>query len=133
MARTKKTHPGTPQKGRGSNSTAQGRRTAKPAAGSRKPPSQRPKRKQIDDPDPKDPDYVELRRGRSRTEATDKDSDTAGERPKRTLPRKDSLGFLDPDEIDPDAYEDEETEIEAAPLKTSNTKNQRRSPIAIVK
>ena len=59
MARTKKTHPGTPQKGRGSNSTAQGRNKAKPAAGSRKPPSQRPKRK-FGDPDLKDPDYVDV-------------------------------------------------------------------------
>jgi hypothetical protein len=96
MAPTKKTHPGTPQKGRGSNSTAQGRNNkAKPAAGSRKPPSQRPKRK-FGDPDLKEPDYVEdaeLRRGRSRT-VTNKDSETAAEHPKRSSPRKDSMASL---------------------------------------
>ena len=115
MARTKKTHPGTPQKGRGSNSTAQGCNKAKPAAGSRKPPSQRPKRKFID-PDLNNPDYVdvELRWGWSRTE-TNKDSETAAERPKRTSPWKDSMGFINPDEIDPDAYEDESTELDPAP------------------
>ena len=114
MAHTKKTHPGTPQKGRGSNSTAKGRGKAKPVAGSRKPPSQRPKRKYLDDSDPKDPDYAELRWGWSRTE-TNKDSETAAERPKRTSPWKDSMGFMNPDEIDPDAYEDESTELDPAP------------------
>jgi hypothetical protein len=124
MARTRKTHPSTPQKGQGSNSTAQGRNKAKPAAGSRKPPSQRPKRK-LDDPDLIDPDYVdvELRWGRSRRE-TNKDSEIAAERPMRTLPWKDSMGFINPDEIDPDAYEDES---ELVPAKQS------RSPMAIVK
>ena len=115
-----------------SNSTAQGRGKAKPAAGSRKPPLQRLKRKNLDDPDHKDPDYVELRRGRSRTE-TNKDSETAAERPKRTSPRKDSMGFMNPDEIDPDASEDEYTELDRAPFESSNTNKQSRSPIAIVK
>ena len=129
MARTKKTHPGTPQKGRGSNSTGRGK--AKPAA-SRKPPLQRPKRKNLDNPDDKDPDYVELRRGRSRTE-TNKDSETAAERPKRTSPRKDSMGFMNPDEIDPDAFEDDYTELDPVPFESSNTNKKSRSPIAIVK
>ena len=119
MARTKKTHPGTPPKGR----------KAKPAAGSSKPPSQRPKRK-VGDPDIKDPDYVEdveLRRGRSRTVTN------AAERPKRSSPRKDSMGFIDPDAIDPEAYEDviAQPELDPPPFEPTTTKN--RSPIAIVK
>ncbi len=88
MANTKKTHPGTPPKGKGCK--------AKPAAGSRKPPSQRPKRK-VAHPDLKDPDYVEgveLRRCRSRTVTN------AAECPKRSSPPKDSMGFIDPDAID---------------------------------
>ena len=121
MANTKKTHPGTPPKGKG--------RKAKPAAGSRKPPSQRPKRK-VADPDLKDCDYVEsveLRRGRSRTVTN------AAERPKRSSPRKDSMGFIDPDAIDPEAYEDviAQPELDPPPFKPTTTKN--RSPIAIVK
>jgi hypothetical protein len=94
MANTKKTHPGASPNCKG--------RKAKPAAGSRKPPSQRPKRK-VADPDLKDPDYVEgveLRRGRSRTVTN------AAERPKRSSPRKDSMDFIDLDAIDPEAYED---------------------------
>ncbi len=125
MANTKKTHPGTPPKGKG--------RTAKPAAGShRKPPSQRPKMK-VADPDLKDPDYVEgveLRRGRSRTVTN------AAERPKRSLPRKDSMGFIDPDAIDPEAYEDviTEPELDPAPFELEpTTKTKHCSPIAIVK
>ena len=117
MARTKKTHPGTPPKGR----------KAKPPAGSRKPPSQRPKRK-VGDPDIKDPDYVEdveLRRGRSRIVTN------AAERPKRSSPRKDSMGFIDPDAIDPEAYEDVAPVLDPAPFLPTTTKN--RSPIAIVK
>ena len=117
MARTKKTHPGTPPKGR----------KAKPAAGSRKPPSQRPKRK-VADPDLKDPDYaedVQFRWGRSRTVTN------AAERPKRSSPRKDSMGFIDPDAIDPEAYEDVAPVLDPAPFKPTTTKH--RSPIAIVK
>ena len=59
-----------------------------------------------------------------------KDSETAAERPKRTSPRKDSMGFIDPDEIDPDAYEDV-AELDPAPFEPTNTKHS--SPIAIVK
>ena len=116
MANTKKTHPGTPPKGKGHK--------AKPAAGSRKPPSQRPKRK-VADPD--HVEGVELRRGRSRTVTN------AAERPKRSSPRKDSMGFIDPDAIDPEAYEDviAQPELDPPPFEPTTTKN--RSPIAIVK
>lgn len=57
----------------------------------------------------------------------------AAERPKRSSPRKDSMGFIDPDAIDPEAYEDviAEPELVPPPFEPTTTKN--RSPIAIVK
>jgi hypothetical protein len=65
-------------------------------------------KRKLGDPDLKDPYYVEdveLCRGRSRT-VTNKDSESAAERSKRSPPRKDSMGFIDPDAIEQDAYED---------------------------
>ena len=55
----------------------------------------------------------------------------AAERPKRSSPRKDSMGFIDPDAIDPEAYEDVAPVLDPASFKPTTTKN--RSPIAIVK
>ncbi len=84
---------------------------AKPAGGSWKPPTQRGKSKTLPDPDNKDADDVELRCGRSKTEK-EKESDTTAVRPKRSSPRKDSMGFIDPDQIDEDAFEEAERAVE---------------------
>ena len=43
------------------------------------------------------------------------------------------MGFINPDEIDPYAYEDESIELDPAPFESTNTNKQSRSPIAIVK
>ncbi len=56
----------------------------------------------------------------------------AAERPKRSSPWKDSMGFIDPDAIDPEAYEDVAPKLDPQQeFKPTTTKN--RSPIAIVK
>jgi len=43
------------------------------------------------------------------------------------------MGFMNPDEIDPDAFEDDYTELDPVPFESSNTNQKSRSPIAIVK
>jgi hypothetical protein len=84
---------------------------AKPAGGSRKPPTQWGKSKTLPDPDDNDADDVELRCGRSKTEK-EKESVTMAVRPKRNSPWKDSMGFIDPDQIDEDAFEEAERAVE---------------------
>ena len=77
MARTKKTL----RIGVGST------KRAKPAAGSRKPPTQWGKSKTLPDPDDKDAEDVELRCGRSKTE---KEKESNGSASQKELP---SEGF----------------------------------------
>jgi hypothetical protein len=43
------------------------------------------------------------------------------------------MGFINPDEIDPDAYEDESIKLDPAPFESTNTNRQSHSPIPIVK
>jgi hypothetical protein len=140
IARTKKTNSATPQKcPRDSNSRRTAERSAKgakPAAGSLKPPTQRGKSKTLPDPDNKDPDYVELRRGRSKDKEKDKGAAEAHPKSNSNSPRKDSMGFIDPNQIDEDAFKGDRRPLflddEAAPLESPNT-NKIWSPTAIVR
>ncbi len=107
MAHTKKSNPVSQEVTRGINSKTTSKGCPKAATGGRKPPTQREpplgERKTLPD---EDTDYVELRRGRSKKE-NKKDNEAVHLKSNRNSPRKDSMGFINPDHIDKDSFEDE--------------------------
>ncbi len=77
---------------------------------------------------------MELCRGRSKKEK-DKDNEAADAHPKsnRNSSQKDSMGFINPDYIDKDAFEEEGSDEHHAPLESPKDTDKNWSPIAIVR
>ncbi len=79
---------------------------------------------------------MELCRSRSKDKEKDKGAAEAHLKSNRNSPRKDLMGFINPDQIDEDAFKEDRRPLflddEAAPLESPNT-NKILSPIAIVR